>query len=296
MNFHLPLQNFQGGISHDGFINVIDDSELVPSVTLHPRQMKTFFNNGSFMYSVTVSSASDIDVNQLKCYDDTCTDFINACYLGNEVKVDRMLKDNPGIKNKINFPAECGMNGFMIACHKGFTEIVSLFLKKASEFELNVNLRDKKKGHSGLTLAVVRGHLDIVKLLTQDKKFNLHFNPLGAGPKSVTPFMYACQKGSKDMVLYFLKLAQRKKKEEFDLNAALNGVTAFHIACHFKNRGAVDLILECADKLKIDLELKNSEGKTGYDLWPERFEDVDEDVDNSRASKRPRIEAPSTSA
>ena len=58
------------------------------------------------------------------------------------------------------------MNGFMIACRKGFAEIVSLFLKEAAAMKLEVNAKDKKKGRSGLTLAVLEGHLEIVKLLT----------------------------------------------------------------------------------------------------------------------------------
>ena len=69
-----------------------------------------------------------------------------ACYDGNEAKIDRMLKNNNAVQKKINMPASCGMNGFMIACCKGYAEVVSLFLKNASRLQLLVNLKDRKKG------------------------------------------------------------------------------------------------------------------------------------------------------
>ena len=41
--------------------------------------------------------------------------------------------------------------------------------------------------------------------------------------------------------------------------------------------------MEFAAKLKIELDLKNNLEKTGYDLWPEKFEEPE-------TSKRPRLE------
>ena len=73
--------------------------------------------------------------DKLKCYDSVCSEFVKACHEGNEAKVDRMLKDN--IKDlDLRKRADCGMNGFMIACLKGHVGMVSLFLKNAWDLEL----------------------------------------------------------------------------------------------------------------------------------------------------------------
>ena len=33
------------------------------------------------------------------------------------------------------------------------------------------------------------------------------------------------------------------------------------------------MILEAAERMEIDLELKNNDGKAGSDLWPDKFEE-----------------------
>ena len=67
------------------------------------------------------------------------------------------------------------------------------------------------------------------------------------------------------------------------------GNTAFHYACQAKKEDVVDLIIGSAERLKIELQLKNNDGitgliLTGYDHWPEKFE-------CPRTSKKPRLEA-----
>ena len=99
-----------------------------------------------------------------------------------------------------------------------------------------------------------------------------------------TPFMHACQSASKEIVAYFLKFAESKKSDKFNLNARdKNGNTAFHFACINKNEDIVNLIKDAAAKLKIELDLQNNQGKTGYALWPDKSEDPE-------TSKRPRLD------
>ena len=176
------------------------------------------------------------------------------------------------------------MNGFMIACRKGYTEIVSLFLKKATALDLEINEEDDKNCQSGLIMAVLGGHLEIVKSLTKDHSIDVDLNTCYEEYK--TPFMYACQLGFKDIVAYFLKLAESKKRDSFDLNETdRHKNTAFHLACLYERDCVVDLIMDSVEKLKIDTTLKNEDGKTGFDLWPDKFEDENA----PKPAKRPRI-------
>ena len=201
-----------------------------------------------------------------------------------------MLKDNNEVQKKVNMLAACGMNGVVIACRKGYAEMVSLFLKKASTLQLTVNAKDTKKGQTALTMAVLERNLEIVKLLTQEQSIDLNTTDAAY---CKTPFMYACQNGLIEIVAYFLKLAETKKSKDFDLNAkADNGNTAFHYACHAEKEDVVDLIIGSAGKLKIELQLMNNDGITGYDHWPEKFESNI----STGISKKPRLEADHPSA
>ena len=58
----------------------------------------------------------------------------------------------------------------------------------------------------------------------------------------------------------------------FNAKTNYNCVTGFIIACYNKNEKAVDLILANYQRLKIDLRIKNHDGETGMDFWPEKFE------------------------
>ena len=85
-------------------------------------------------------------------------------------------------------------------------------------------------------MAVLEGNFEIVKLLTQEKSIKIDLNTADKD-FSKTPFMYACQNGFKELVAYFLKLAESKKRKDFDLNATdKNGNTAFHYACHAEKK------------------------------------------------------------
>ena len=62
------------------------------------------------------------------------------------------------------------------------------------------------------------------------------------------------------------------------------------LACLNKKEDIVDLIIRSADKLKIELDLKNDDGKTGYDLFPDNFEE-DNTPGRPGPSKKLRLEA-----
>ena len=268
---------------YDGYINIIGDSDPVPSVALDPRQIaKYLVSDGPLLikvrFEIMISSSTHMDRDEL-IYQERNNDlsnFIKACHDGNEAKVDRMLKNNGEVQKKLNNFTACGMNGLMIACRRGCAEVVNLILKKARELELNVNVnaKDKKKGQTALTMAVLEGNLEIVKILTQEPSFKVDFNTADAA-YSKTPLIYACQFGFTDIAKYLLESFESETLNgPFDLNAADdNGNTALHHASLCQNEDIVDLILEAAERMEIDVELKNNDGKTGSDLWPDKFEE-----------------------
>ena len=273
-----------------GPVNIIDEKDPIPSLTVHPKQLLNFVDNKNkpneekrtyFRFGIFIGSTSNFEKDDLVVPDKDCSDFIFACDKGNEADIDQMLKNSTELQRKINIVSPCGKNGLMIACLKGYAEIVSLLLKNR-KIDLNINATDKK-GQSGLTMAVLQGHFEIVRLLASEPNVKIGI----ADNQSKTPFMYACQYGFEDMVAYFLKLAESKKN--FNLNAKdRDGNTAFHLACLFEQDGVVNLIMQSVEKLKIETALKNKDEKTGFDLWPDKFEDGNA----PGPSKRPRIMYP----
>ena len=238
--------------------------------------MEKFLSDDHFiLFEFTVQISSNTMLQKLNCLDlesgcgQECTDFLKACHEGDEAKVENMMNNSKDVQKNINMTAKSGMNGFMIACRQGHVDIVSLFLKKATDFKLNVNAKDSKKEQTGLTLAVIEGDLKIVKLLTQEKSIGIDLNATDIDAK--TPFMHACQNGFKDIVAHFLKLAESRKPKELNLNASDdNGNTAFHHACQAEQHAVMELIGKSAVRLKIRLDLKNKEGNLGYKLWGQR--------------------------
>ena len=82
--------------------------------------------------------------------------------------------------------------------------------------------------------------------------------------------MHACRHNS-DKVLELM--FSQSSMIKWDFNAQNRwGETGFILASHFKQEKAVDLILANYRRLKIDLKIKDHDGKTGMNSWPEKFE------------------------
>ena len=154
----------------------------------------------------------------------------------------------------------------------------------------DVNDTGTEQDITGFTMAILEGHIEVVKVIMEQKPFRGFEVSLNwrDGKDGHTPLQHACKNGKKDIVNYFLKFAKSKKKVDFDLNQEdADGNTAFHLACLNKHEEIVDLIIQSADKLKIQLDLKNENEQTGYDLFPEKFEEQSA----PGPSKKPRTDA-----
>ena len=77
---------------------------------------------------------------------------------------------------------------------------------------------------------------------------------------------------NKDKMLKVMFANSRMMNWDFNAQTNYGGATGFILASANKQKEAVDLILANYQRLKIDLKIKDSEGKTGMDYWPEKFE------------------------
>merc|ERR1712062_942204 len=82
-------------------------------------------------------------------------------------------------------------------------------------------------------------------------------------------FYLACAKGHVQAVKL---LVQKSKSLNLDLNkASMAGWTAFHAACLEKHEAIADYLIANSEEFGINLSAEVY-GKTGYDLWPEKFQ------------------------
>ena len=151
----------------------------------------------------------------------------------------------------------------MLACVKGYNEIVNIFVQNAKKFKVDLNAQDED-GCTGLMLAVGEGHLDTVTLLSQ-LEANVDLNKKDKW--GTTPFMYACHEGHIEIVQYFIKLKETKGTKLVVLHDQdEDGDTAFHYACKAKKGHIIDLLVNSCDSIGLELGQKNNDDKTGYDL------------------------------
>ena len=178
----------------------------------------------------------------------------------------------------INARTKDGATAFMIACIKGHKNIIKMFIENRERLSIDFNAKNSI-GWTGLTFASELGRLDIVKLLTK-KEMDVEVD--NGDENGTTPFMIACSAGREDIVLYYIKHCDEKK---IVYNKVDNeGWTAFHHACYnggFKN--VVKMLVNHNEKLGIDLDHVENDGKTGYDFLNKSFRE-------SLRAKRPRLE------
>ena len=81
---------------------------------------------------------------------------------------------------------------------------------------------------------------------------------------------FACYIRWTDIVNMMLEMAQEVK---IDLNAMTDSkMTGFICACGNKHSEIINLIMAKADSLQIDLHCKDYRGKSGFDYYPEHFQ------------------------
>ena len=115
---------------------------------------------------------------------------------------------------------------------------------------------------------------DVVMLKQMMSNPGINFNAVDQYHR--TGFIIGCQYGQKDVVDFFLKCI---KRDDIDFNwQAKSGLTGFHIACMRGHYEIVSHIMQHASELGINLFQKDSEGQTGFEMWPEIFIETDSEI------------------
>ena len=167
------------------------------------------------------------------------------------------------------------------ACKSGETKIVQLLLERSNAEESGLNIKDRN-GITPFMWACRNGHVDVVKLLLDHTDPIIELNERSNGPNErnngeetlkiglpppldlellsfkMTVFMFACEKGHKDVVQLLLHHSNR-----IDLNAVDSfEETAFMIACSNGHKDVVKLLLDQSDS--IELNARNIHGYNAF--------------------------------
>ena len=129
-----------------------------------------------------------------------------------------------------------GITGLGLACENGHSEVVSILMENATDLRISVNEKA-----TALTLACMQGHLDVVKNFIQNKvAWNIGFK---IEDKMVEAFIAACVYGHSDVVEVFLENAcffgiDLDNLEDINIRKGLN------IALHEGHSGLEEVLLD----------------------------------------------------
>ena len=134
-----------------------------------------------------------------------------------------ILKYFLSLSDKVNINAQnkCGFTPLLLACCKGFEEVVRILMGNP---RLDVNIADKE-GRTALYIACISGHEAIVSMLLGHKDIQVN----KANINDMTPLIAACQKGHLGVTRLLFATdvvdvnAQNKHKDTALLYACSNG-------------------------------------------------------------------------
>jgi len=101
--------------------------------------------------------------------------FFTACFEGYTEIVELLM--NVSKDDKIidyNWQDLGGRTPFQIACERGETKIVKLFLKHAEELKIDLNSRSNVLNRNAVCSAILEKNDEVVDLLLQDPRFDVH--------------------------------------------------------------------------------------------------------------------------
>ena len=167
-------------------------------------------------------------------------------------KIASNKEKNMNIKNR------CGETSFHLACKKGRSMIVQFILKKRgvqinsdtkNNQTIDLNVKTKKLGITGLGLACENGHSEVVNIL-MDNATDLRISVNEKDNYERTAVYLACMQGHSDVVKNFIQ-----NKVAWNINFKIEDkmVEAFLTACIHGHSDVVKVFLENADTFGIDL-------------------------------------------
>ena len=167
-------------------------------------------------------------------------------------KIASNKEKNMNIKNR------CGETSFHLACKKGRSMIVQFILKKSgvqinsdtkNNQTIDLNVKTKKLGITGLGLACENGHSEVVNILMENAT-DLRISVNEKDNYERTAVYLACMQGHSGVVKNFI---QNKVAWNIDFKIEDKMVEAFLTACIHGHSDVVKVFLENADTFGIDL-------------------------------------------
>ena len=182
------------------------------------------------------------------------TPLMTACHHGYADIVKVIMGNVEGKTIDLNKRGNGGQPPFIHACCRGETEVVKVFLEFADKLNINLNLTDNVGDNSGFSYAVRGKFEEIVELLIQDPRIDVHT----PDQTFMTPFMMACEQGYHDVVQVFIK---HVKSRNINVNAIDDkGMTALMFSCGNGLDSAVNLLIQ-AD-IGIEFNMTDHRGRT----------------------------------
>ena len=182
------------------------------------------------------------------------TPLMTACHHGYADIVKVIMSNVEGKTIDLNKRGNGGQPPFIHACCRGETEVVKVFLEFADKLNINLNLTDNVGDNSGFSYAVRGKFEEIVELLIQDPRIDVHT----PDQTLMTPFMMACEQGYHDVVQVFIK---HVKSRNINVNAIDDkGMTALMFSCGNGLDSAVNLLIQ-AD-IGIEFNMTDHRGRT----------------------------------
>ena len=182
------------------------------------------------------------------------TPLMTACHHGYADIVKVIMSNVEGKTIDLNKRGNGGQPPFIHACCRGETEVVKVFLEFADKLNINLNLTDNVGDNSGFSYAVRGKFEEIVELLIQDPRIDVHT----PDQTLMTPFMMACEQGYHDVVQVFIK---HVKSRNINVNAIDDkGMTALMFSCGNGLDSAVNSLIQ-AD-IGIEFNMTDHRGRT----------------------------------
>jgi ankyrin repeat protein len=162
-------------------------------------------------------------------------------------------------EKNINIRNRCGETSFHLACKKGRPMIVEFIMKKSGvqiNFDsknnqtIDLNVKTKNLGITGLGLACENGHSEVVNILMNNAT-NLRIRVNEKDDYRRTALILACQQGHSDVVKNFI---ENKVAWGIDFKIEDKMVEAFLAACIHGHSDVVKVFLENAGTFGIDID------------------------------------------
>ena len=180
-----------------------------------------------------------------------------ACRSG-KTEIVRILLES-GLETGLNKIVKHGRTLLQLACLNGHKEVAKLLIDHGAD----VNAKGACWDYA-INCACIGEHTDIVKLILDYAPFKrIEFNKKDIGGRNA--ILWSCEVGNTDIVKVLLDYSDTTNPIDWNIRNDV-GRTAFMLACFNGYKDIVKLILDHSDSKNIDLDARDDDGRTAFEL------------------------------